>query len=156
MPAPRLLPDNEVLAKLRAQGWSYDDIAGHYGVSRGAVYLRLRQVNAVKDRPTYGHLIPWTVARKHTHAFPVQMLRLLGRKESGEPIPDVKRRMLEKWLREMTEADVVVCYEPDYPPNPASPTVGGFYYSRRRPEDKIALVRVEGAEGKPPRRQDKG
>src|SRR5262245_20739244 len=119
MPARRLLPDNEVLSQLRQQGGRYADIARHYGVPRGSGYLPLRQVpNAVNERPRYDKLIPWKVAREHAHAFPVQMLRLVGRRENGEDIPPVKERMLDKWLREVREADVVVCYDPTYPPNP--------------------------------------
>lgn len=143
MPAPRLLPDNDVLAQLRTQGWSYDDIAAEYGVSRGAVHLRLKQVpGAVTKRPSYRHLLPWTVATRHASAHPANMLRLLGRRECGEPIPDFKIRMLDKWLRDVRDAKVVVCYDPDYPPNPASPTSGGFYYSRRRKSDGTNIVRT--------------
>jgi hypothetical protein len=52
--------------------------------------------------------------------------------------------MLDKWLAEIKEADVVVCYDRTMAPNPAS-TTGGFYYSKRRPEDGDSLVRA----GKP-------
>jgi hypothetical protein len=143
MPAPRLLPDNDVLLQLRHQGWSYNDIANHYGVSRGAVYLRLRQVpGATTDRPSYPTLIPWTVAAQHTHSFPLMMLRLLGRRQAGKPISVPKERMLDKWLRDIREADVVVAYDPDQAPNPASPKTGGFYYSRRRKTDGKSLVRA--------------
>lgn len=141
MPAHRLLPDNDVLKKLREQGWSYDDIAQEFGVTKGAVYLRLRQAKATTDRPSYAHLIPWTVRSEHAHARPVQMLRLMGRKENGEKLPEVKARMLNKWLKEMAAADCVVDYDPDYPPNPANPKNGGFHYRRRRPEDGDSLVR---------------
>ncbi len=144
MPAQRLLPASDILYGLRRQGWSYDDIAAEYGVSKGAVYLQLRQAKAVVKRPSYKHLIPWTVRLDHAHAHPVMMLRLLGRRQKGDDtIPGVKARLLDKWLREVAEADVVLCYDPDYPPNPASPTSGGFYYSRRQPEDGESLTRSD-------------
>jgi len=142
MPAHRLLPDNDVLIKLRQQGWSYEDIAQEFGVTKGAVYLRLRSANATQDRPSYSHLIPWTVKAEHAHARPAQMLRLYGRKENGEELPDVKDRMLKKWLREMAEANCVVDYAVDYPPNPANPKNGGWHYRRRKPEDGDSLVRT--------------
>lgn len=142
MPAPRLLPDNEVLTKLRHQGWTYEDISREYGVSTSAVYLRLRQANATKRRPSHRDVIPWTVKREHTYSFPAQMLRLLGRREKGLPMPPVKARMLNKWLREIEAAGVVVCYSPDYPPNAAS-QAGGFYYSRRRPSDGNSIIRTD-------------
>lgn len=141
MPAPRLLPDNDVLIALRNQGWSYEDIAQEFAVTKGAVYLRLRQAKATHDRPSYAHLIPWTVRVEHAHAKPAQMLRYLGRRETGKTLEQAKARMLDKWLREMREADCVVDYDPDYPPNPANPKNGGFHYRRRRPEDGDSLVR---------------
>lgn len=150
MPAPRQLPDNETLKKLREQGWSYDDIANEYGVTRGAVYLQLSQAKAVKERPSYKHLIPWTVKREHTYAHPALMLRLLGRRQRGDDtIPDVKARMLDKWLRELRDADAVVCYHPDMPPNAASPKSGGWYYSKRRTEDGSSIIRFD-PEAAPP------
>lgn len=141
MPAPRQLPDNSVLVQLRRQGWTYADIAREYGVTETAVYLRLRQANATERQNRHRALLPWRVKRSHTYAFPAQMLRLLGRRQQGEVLPPVKGRMLDKWLRELAEADVVVCYDPEMPPNPASPKTGGFYYSRRRPEDGDAIIR---------------
>lgn len=146
MPAPRQLPASDMLLTLRRQGWSYEDIANEYGVSKSAVYLQLRQARGTKARPSYKHLIPWTVRREHTHAHPVTMLRLLGRRENGESIPAVKERLLDKWLREVKEADVVLCYDPEFPPNPASPTSGGFYYSRRRDSDGDSLTRADDEE----------
>jgi transcriptional regulator with XRE-family HTH domain len=141
MPAPRLLPDNDVLKKLRAQGWTYEDIANEYGVTKGAVYLRLRQAKATHDRPDYSHLIPWTIRVEHAHARPAQMLRMLGRRENNLPIPEAKERMLDRWLQEVKEANVVVDYDPDFPPNPANPKNGGWHYRRRKPEDGDGLVR---------------
>lgn len=143
MPAPRQLPDDDTLVRLRRQGWSYNDIADEYGVTKGAVYLRLQRAGFTKTRPNYSHLIPWTLRKEHQYAHPAQMLRLLGRRENGDAIPDVKLRMLDKWLRELAAADVVVCYHPDMAPNAASPKTGGWYYSTRRPEDGQNLIRFD-------------
>lgn len=146
MPAPRVLPDNEELLQLRQAGLTYDEIATRFGVTKGAVYLQLRRVKATGTRPTYKHLLPWRVKAEHTHAHPAMMLRLLARRQNGEELPDAKARLLDKWLHDVSEADVVVCYEPDFPPNDASPTSGGFYYSRRREGDGDALIRHPDAE----------
>lgn len=143
MPAPRQLPDNETLKRLRQQGWTYEDIANEYGVTKGAVYLQLQSAKATKKRPSYKHLIPWTVASEHAYAHPAMMLRLLGRRQNGDSIPDVKGRMLDKWLRELEAANVVVCYHRDMMPNPASPKTGGWYYSTRKPEDGASLIRFD-------------
>ncbi|MFF7234169.1 hypothetical protein [Streptomyces sioyaensis] len=122
---------------------TYEEIADKYGVTKGAVYLALRDAGLAKKRPSYKHLIPWTVKSEHAHAHPVLMLRVLGKQEAGERVPTVKKGMLDRWLAEIKAADVVVCYDREMPPNPASPSTGGFYYSRRRPEDGDSLVRAE-------------
>jgi hypothetical protein len=57
--------------------------------------------------------------------------------------------MLDKWLRELREADVVVCYDATQPPNPASPTTGGWFYSRRQEADGESLIRFTDGEPAP-------
>lgn len=141
MPAPRQLPGTEVLLSLRKQKWTYEQIANEYGVTPGAVYLRLREAGAVKKRPRHSELIPWKVRNEHMHAHPVAMLRLLARRQGGEELPKRKQQQLDKWLREIEEAGVVVCYDPEQGPNPASPKVGGWYYSRRRDSDGDGPIR---------------
>lgn len=147
MPAPRQLPDGETLLKHRLDGWSLQDIADHYGVTKGAVYLQLRQVpGAVTPRSTNKDLIPWRVKREHAHERPVENLRLLARVAKGQPVPADKLRRLNRWIDEMQIADAVIDYDPDYPavhpagtelagePNAASPKVGGWRYRHRDPE----------------------
>jgi transcriptional regulator with XRE-family HTH domain len=141
MPAPRKLPDGDVLKALRQQGMTYEEIGEQYGVTAGAVYWQLANAGVVKTRPDHSKYLPWKVKTEHAHCRPATMLRYLSRREQGHTIPAVKERMLDKWLAEVKEADVVVCYGRDIPPNPASPT-GGFYYSKRRPEDGDNLIRV--------------
>jgi len=142
MPAPRLLPTSDVLRKHRSEGMTYEEIGKMYGVSKGAVYQALRNANQTKTRPDHSKYIPWTVRTEHAQARPNGMLRLYSRREQGETLPAVKERMLDKWLAELKEANVVVCYHRDMAPNPASPT-GGWYYSKRRPSDGDSLIRFE-------------
>ncbi|MFI8890549.1 hypothetical protein [Streptomyces paradoxus] len=114
---------------------TYDEIAEKYGVTKGAVYLALQQAGLTGRRPSYKHLLPWTVAQVHANAHPALMLRILGARQAKQDVPEVKLGMLERWLEEVKAADVVVCYDREMPPNPASPSTGGFFYSKRREED---------------------
>lgn len=151
MPAPRQLPSSDVLRAHRNAQMTYAQIAEQYGVTPGAVYWQLQASGQTKTRPNHKRHIPWKVKTEHAHARPAMMLRLLSRQESGDvTIPDVKARMLGKWLREVTEADVVVCYDRTMPPNPASPNTGGFYYSKRRPEDGDSIIRFNPDDEKTP------
>jgi hypothetical protein len=153
MPAPRQLPTSDVLRKLRSQGKTYEEIGAMYGVTKGAVYWKLQEAGLTKVRPDHSKYIPWKMKTEHAHAKPATMLRLHSRREQGDEIPAVKARMLDKWLNEIKEADVVVCYDRTMPPNPASNT-GGFYYSKRRPEDGDSLIRQESATGTIPKIED--
>jgi hypothetical protein len=140
MVAPSKLPDVEVLIKLK-NDHSYQQIADMFGVHQSAVYQKLRNTRAVKPRANHSELIPWYVSKKHDSARPVRMLRLLGRRQKGEELRKVPGQQLDKWLRELNEADVVVCYDPNYPPNPASELTGGFYYEPRTRDDGDNVIR---------------
>ncbi|MBK3559331.1 hypothetical protein JHN55_22960 [Streptomyces sp. MBT56] len=121
---------------------TYEEIGNLYGVTKGAVYLQLRDAKISKSRPDHSKYIPWTVRAEHAQARPNGMLRLYSRRAQGEELPAVKARMLDKWLAEIKAANVVVCYHREMVPNPASPA-GGWYYSKRRPEDGDNLIRVD-------------
>ncbi|MFJ9423462.1 hypothetical protein [Streptomyces sp. NPDC101249] len=142
MPRPRRLPSSDVLRAERQKGMTYEEIGEKYGVTKGAVYLQLRDAKISGTRPDHSKYIPWTVRTEHAQARPNMMLRLYSRREQGETLPGTKERMLDKWLAEIKAADVVVCYNREMVPNPASPT-GGWYYSKRRPTDGDRLIRFE-------------
>ncbi len=142
MPAHKKLPTTDILLKHRRDGMTYEEIGKLYDATRGAVYLALRDASKTAVRPDHSKYIPWKVRTEHSQARPAMMLRLYSRREKGDQIPEVKERMLNKWLGEIKEANVVVCYNREQVPNPASPT-GGWYYSKRRPSDGDALIRVD-------------
>lgn len=145
MPAERQLPSSDVLRKLRREGKTYEEIGAMYGVTKGAVYWQLEQAGLTKTRPDHSKFIPWKLKTEHSHAKPAVMLRLHSRRSQGFDIPEVKARMLDKWLAELQAANVVVCYDREMVPNPAS-TTGGFYYSHRRESDGDNLIRVESSD----------
>lgn len=142
MAAPRLLPDKTTLERLRRQGITYKEIAEMYGVTDAAVYLRLKADGLAKGR-TVSHkdLIPWTVKGEHAHAHPALMLRVLSRRQQGLTNSEPRERMLDRWLAGLEEHNVVVCYDPDALPNPASPVTGGWFYSPRRKGDGDSIIR---------------
>ncbi|MDT0472812.1 hypothetical protein RM863_11820 [Streptomyces sp. DSM 41014] len=124
----------------------YAQIGERYDVTEGAVYWKLRDAKAVKPRPDHSKYLPWKVKTEHAHARPAVLLRYLSRREHAEaglsdPLPEAKDRMVTKWLAEVEAAGVVVCYDRDAPPNPASPKTGGFYYSHRTEADGDNVIR---------------
>lgn len=142
MPAPRILPDPHELRELKKR-YTYAQIGEMYGVDAQSVYQRIRadNPNVPKERPRYDDLIPWRIAKPHWYAMPVTMLRLYGRRRAGVELTDKDNRRLDAWLDRMKEADLVVDYDRDQEPNPASPVSGGWRYVRRQPEDGDGLIR---------------
>jgi hypothetical protein len=140
VPRPRALPPDEQLLKLR-EDKTYDEIAAIYGVTKSAVSWRFKAMGRTREQPSYKHLRPWRVRAEHEHAHPSLMLRLYGRREAGKVLPPTQERMLERWLQEVRAADVVVGYHPDFPPNPASPRTGGWFYVKRRKGRDKHLIR---------------
>lgn len=140
------------MARLRRQGVTYKQIAEQYGVTETAVYLRLKADGLAGDQKvSHKELIPWVVKGEHHHAHPALMLRVLSRERQGLGNSQPRKRMLDKWLAEIKAADVVVCYDPDMPPNPASPITGGWWYSRRRKGDGDSIIRyTKPGKGLPP------
>lgn len=150
MPAHKKLPENDELTQLLHQGWSYADLGAEYGVSREAIYKRLRQIPGLtKPRPRYTDTIPWKVAQEHTYATPVALLRLLGRqlvnqaegRDEWAGFSRAAKTRLTNWLAGLDQAGLVVTYGRDIPPNPASPDTGGWAYVPRLPEDDSGYIR---------------
>jgi hypothetical protein len=141
MPAPRQLPDNEELRRLVSiEKLNYKQIAERFGVGEQAVYRAMDRMNATTPRPDYSDLIPWRISTMHQKAMPLRHLRAMARKERGLSVDEGDERRLSAWLDMLRENDLVVCYDPEYPSNEASPK-GGFYYEKRKPSDEDYLVR---------------
>ena len=132
MARPRILPDADELGRLRREGWTYDQIAERYGVTRSAVHVALVRSNLIETpRPRYDNEIPWTVSTKHSNTYQASMLRMAARRLHGGKINPARERYLDNWVQHLEEADAVVGYHPDR----------GFYYTKRRPGVDTWLVR---------------
>ena len=143
MPRERKLPSTEELVRLRDEGWTLKRIAETYGVSTGAVHLQLKATGRTASRPRYGDLIPWRVRPEHDHQHPITMLRLLARRRAGDlgGVSPARLAMLESWLQELHDKDLVVRYDERIPPNPASPTGGWAYVPRDGVRDDDVIRR---------------
>lgn len=148
MARPRALPEDAVLVELR-EHHTYEEIATLFGVTKSAVAWRFRAMGQTRTQQSYKHLRPWRVKAEHEHAHPSLMLRLYGRRAAELELAVAQQRMLDRWLHELHAADAVVGYDPDFPPNPASPRSGGWFYVQRREGVDLGLIREPSAEAKP-------
>ena len=131
MAAPRYLPDDKTLAEW-AKTMTHQQIADRvyrdtgYRVSRSSVSAALSRAGET-SKVRY-ETIPWRVRVRHNHEYPLVMLRLLARRNSGEELTDEQSKRLDSWLSRLERDKVVVAYAPD--------TEEGFFYVPRERGDK--------------------
>ena len=148
MPAVRLLPDVGTLRHwVEDEGLSHKEIAqrvfdqtGHH-VSRSTVSAALSRAGLTKEQERYEHEIPWRVNQEHLRAYPVRLLRLLGRRRVGLSLNSEEDKRLDNWLKMLDENNAVVAYDPT--------SEHGFVYTDRIDTDptdtpiRPQIVRIE-------------
>jgi hypothetical protein len=135
MAAPRKLPDNTILRQLRSQGHKLKDIAKKYDVTEAAVWKALERAGFTENKETYQDIVPWEIDPKHRSTAIAQRFRSIMKQRRGTPLNPTEEHLLNTWLQVMKDADVVLDYHKDAPPNDAS-RLGGFFYTPRLPEDE--------------------
>lgn len=135
MAPPRKLPPIEELAKL-ARVLTRAEIAARFAVTVDAVDKVFRKAGLTNPAEV-AHTIPWRVKVEHAHVYPATMLRYLARKQRGETLTEKESAMLEAWLGSLQASSAVVYYNPDVPPNPASPQSGGWAYVPALPGEDV-------------------
>lgn len=131
---PRVLPPTNDLIRMFESGMTHQQIADQVfadtgtPVSRSTVSAALHRAGKTRGNPRYKTEIPWKVRSEHLTEYPVRMLRLLGRRRSGKPIPPGDETRLDNWLELLDRENAVVAYDPNNP-------VQGFHYVDRRDGD---------------------
>ncbi|WP_029090082.1 hypothetical protein [Brevibacterium album] len=144
MPVQRKLPDIEELKELRSQGLTLKEIAAMFDVSHQAVsnaFARAREGSG--SSRTYHSFTPWKkIERQHQSAQVMQFLRSGDLIARGKITSPLAIEAYERWVDKLNELGLVVCYDPEAPPNAAS-QVGGFYYRIRRESDPPGIMQVD-------------
>lgn len=142
-PTKLTMTDQQLVDMLTRQGMTQKQVADAYGTTKGAVHLRLLRIEdrtpqlvaaLLKTRPRYDDMLPWRVSDAHRGSPVAARLRWAGhRRESirkglgpDDGLNKYEAAMLDTFLEQLREADLVVDYHPDAPPNAASPS-GGFF-----------------------------
>lgn len=133
MPAQRIVPEDRVLAAWLDEGLTHAEIAdriyeetGHK-VARSTVSVALHRAGLTEDRPRFKDEIPWRLKGKDLKAYPVRMLRLLGKRRAGMELTGEENKRLDNWLETMRAENAVVAHDPD-----ANPSI---FYIDRQPQD---------------------
>jgi hypothetical protein len=134
----RKVPDKTTLARWAREGMTHQQMADRTreetgeNVSRAAISMAMQRYGlSTGMKPRYIEEIPWKVRIEHLRAYPVRMLRLLGRRRAGEQMDDEANDRLDRWLDHVASLDAVVAYDPD--------SDQGFFYVARNSGDPVDL-----------------
>jgi hypothetical protein len=133
MAPPTLVPDKNTLVHWMEEGLTHQQMADRVEettgirVTRTAISAAMVRYGLAEEGLRYRDMIPWRVKVLHAKAYPVRMLRLLGRRTQGGELNDIENQALDRWLETMEENRTVVAYDPD--------SDGGFFYIDKRHKD---------------------
>lgn len=125
--APRVkVPPKNVLERWLKQGYTQQDMAdmtlAEFGdrVSRSAIGNALVRYGLAGEGRRFEKEVPWPINASHATAYPLRMLRLLGRRNAGIDLSDHEERTLDAWLENLRTDRLIVAYDPD--------DLQGFFY----------------------------
>jgi len=138
MPASKIQDEGEVF-RWFAEGKTYEEMIALYREkyrveTTMSLWANFRRRKGLTPRTTRDlDLIPWQVQERHRWAYPLQMLRLEGRRRAtGEPVRGADAGRHAAFLARLRDQHEVVEYRPETPE--------GFFYVPRQPTD-VDLVR---------------
>lgn len=103
---------------------------GHH-VSRAAISVALHRAGLTEEKQRYKDEIPWELTGEALHAYPVRMLRFLGRRRRGLPLGEDENKRLDQWLAKMAKYNAVVAWDPD--------STEQVFYVTREPGDSVEI-----------------
>ncbi len=133
MAPPTLVPDKNTLQRWADEGLTHKQMADRHEqetgirVTRTAISAAMVRYGLAESGNRYRTHVPWRVKVEHAQAYPVRMLRLLGRADDGGELNELEQQALDRWLEKMVEDRTIVAYDPD--------SDGGFFYIDRRYKD---------------------
>lgn len=135
MAPPTIVPNKTILSRWLEEGLTQAQMASRVEeetgnrVSRSAIAAAMVRYGLAGDTPRYDDLIPWRVAPEHATAYPLRMLRLLGRSQENVRLAPREQDMLDTWLESLDENKSIVAYDPN------DPAGIGFYYIDKKFKD---------------------
>lgn len=134
-----------VIEDLRRKGYNQSEIAEMHGVTRQAVsWQKVTYGGTLTPRQRVNEAWPWETKDKHNDCSPYQRLRDHGEymATGGAGMNENKLKRLRSWYRKLREENIVLEFDPEFPPEPGVAPYGGFRYVKRRKSDADLLIRV--------------
>lgn len=134
-----------LIEELRNKGYSQSEIATMLGVTRQAIsYHKITYGGRETPRQTVVKLFPWKVSSEHVQTAPYKRLRDHGEymATGGKGMSEYKLSRLRGFYRKLIDGNLVVEYDPSFPPECDVSNKGGFRYQTRTEQDADLLIRV--------------
>lgn len=129
----KVTPSKNDLERYLERGLTHQQIAEEWEketgekVARSSISVACHRYGLSDARHRYTDTIPWKLRGDDLKAYPVRMLRLLGRRRLGELLTDEEARRLDSWLALLDRENAVVAWDPDSEP--------AVFYTDREPAD---------------------
>lgn len=119
-------PDKNTLERWRDAGYTQAQMVEmtekEFGnrVSRSAIAAAMVRYGLSEPVPRHDDFVPWPINPIHAVAQPLKCLRFMGRRHSGRSLNQRETDMLDSWLSQLAERNLIVAYDFD--------DSLGFYY----------------------------
>jgi len=140
MAPPRFVPSNQILEKWLDEGLTHREIQARIKEQDG-VEVALGTISAAISRAGLSTmnrctgLIPRLIREEQEGAYPLVMLRLLGRRQQDEGLTQDQNKRLDSWMARLDSEDACVAYRHD--------TADGWVYVKRRKQDTGKYSRLD-------------
>ena len=134
-----------IIEELKNKGYSQNEIAEMFGVSRQAVSWHKQQYNGSRTpREEVNAHFPWQVPHELNQSTQYRRMRDHGEymATGGKGMSEDKLKRLRSFYRKLLKENVVVEFDPEIPAEPGVSSVGGFAYRPRRKIDGELIIRV--------------
>lgn len=137
-----LSPD--LVMYLLDNGYRQVDIAREYGVSRQYIHMLAKDAGYTSPIGTVRDNMPWDVDPEFSKNATLVAFRLVGheRVAPGRMI-DESRERANGLLKRLRQFNVVVDYDPRYPPIIGLTNTPGFAYVQRTDEDEDFIMKIK-------------
>lgn len=134
MAPPTMVPDKATLERwINEEGLTHQECADRLydeegvRVTRTVISAAAVRYGLAKEGSRYREEIPWRVKVLHAKAYPVRMLRLLGRRRDGQELNATEASALDRWLEALEQSRSIVAYDPE--------SDAGFVYIDKKHKD---------------------
>lgn len=134
----------DLVIYLMDNGYRQVDIAREYGVSRQYIHKLAKDAGYKPPITTVKENLPWDVAPEFARNSTLVAFRLVGheRVAPGKMVEESRERA-NGLIKRLRQFNVVIDYDPEYPPIPGLTNTPGFAYVPRADKDEDFMMKIK-------------